>query len=197
MVPPVPPKARRFRNADLLPVSTKINGHPERSAAGIPPAVCHASRRRVEWTPAAKRAARVTATLVAEGSVAQPPKKISSVGPPALRSQSQKCPECRPFAPKAALRALSGSITLSEMKRWAIAGVAVLTLAGLITLYQIAFDLWMTAYPFADTSEWRTRLYIRLATALSIGTGWVLLVGWLYRQRRQRIAGKSSTPDTN
>lgn len=62
-----------------------------------------------------------------------------------------------------------------------------LTLAGLVTLYQVFFDVWMTAYPFANTKEWQTRLYIRLVTAIAIGVFWGLLAGWLYRQHRNRM----------
>jgi hypothetical protein len=48
----------------------------------------------------------------------------------------------------------------------------ILTMGGLFTLYQVIFDIWMTAYPFANTNEWRTRLYIRLATIILIGLIW-------------------------
>ncbi len=61
----------------------------------------------------------------------------------------------------------------------------VLTMGGLFTLYQVLFDVWMTAYPFANTSEWRTRLYIRLATIIVIGFIWSAIVTWLFRQRRR------------
>lgn len=61
----------------------------------------------------------------------------------------------------------------------------VLTMGGLFTLYQVLFDVWMTAYPFANTSEWRTRLYIRLATIIVIGFIWSTIVTWLFRQRRR------------
>jgi hypothetical protein len=49
----------------------------------------------------------------------------------------------------------------------------------------MAFDLWMTAYPFATANEWRTQLYIRLATAVMIGVLWSSLAVWLFRQRRR------------
>jgi hypothetical protein len=73
------------------------------------------------------------------------------------------------------------------MKRlvWASVALVLLTLAGLVSLYQVAFDVWMTAYPFANATEWRTRLYIRLATAIVIGVFWSVLAVWLYRQRRR------------
>jgi hypothetical protein len=60
----------------------------------------------------------------------------------------------------------------------------VLTMGGLFTLYQICFDVWMTAYPFANTVEWRTRLVIRIATFITIGCIWSALVAWLLRHRR-------------
>jgi hypothetical protein len=60
----------------------------------------------------------------------------------------------------------------------------ILTMGGLFTLYQVLFDIWMTAYPFANTTEWRTRLYIRLATIIVIGLIWSTIVAWLFRHRR-------------
>ena len=68
---------------------------------------------------------------------------------------------------------------------WAGVALALLTFGGLISLYQVLFDAWMTAYPFADPDEWRTRFYIRLATIIVIGLLWIVLAVWLYRQRRQ------------
>jgi len=66
------------------------------------------------------------------------------------------------------------------------ASVALFALAvGVVfTLLQMCFDVWMTAYPFANTSEWRTRLYVRLATFIVIGVLWSILVAWLLRHRR-------------
>ena len=61
----------------------------------------------------------------------------------------------------------------------------VLTMGGLFTLYQVLFDVWMTAYPFANTSEWRARLYIRLATIIVIGLIWTNILTWLFRQKRR------------
>jgi len=60
----------------------------------------------------------------------------------------------------------------------------ILTMGGLFTLFQVCFDVWMTAYPFANTSEWRTRLYVRLATIIVIGFFWSGIVAWLFRHRR-------------
>ena len=60
----------------------------------------------------------------------------------------------------------------------------ILTMSGLFTLFQVLFDVWMTAYPFANTSEWRTRLYIRLATLIVVGFLWSGTVVWLFRHRR-------------
>jgi hypothetical protein len=61
----------------------------------------------------------------------------------------------------------------------------VLTMGGLFTLYQVLFDVWMTAYPFVNTSEWRTRLYIRLVTIIVIGLIWTTILTWLFRQKRR------------
>ena len=68
---------------------------------------------------------------------------------------------------------------------WAGSALALLTLGELVSLYQVLFDVWMRAYPFADVNEWRARLYIRLVTAVVIALFWGLLAVWLYRQRRQ------------
>lgn len=61
----------------------------------------------------------------------------------------------------------------------------ILTMGGLFTLFQMLFDVWMTAYPFSNASEWRMRLYIRLATLVVIGFLWSTLVAWLFRHRRE------------
>jgi len=72
-----------------------------------------------------------------------------------------------------------------RMKLWsARVMLLILTMGGLFTLYQVCFDVWMTAYPFANTSEWRTRLYVRLATIIVIGFFWSGIVAWLFRHRR-------------
>ena len=46
----------------------------------------------------------------------------------------------------------------NETAHLARAGLVTLTLLGLFTLYQVLFDLWMLAYPFADPDVWRNRL---------------------------------------
>jgi len=68
---------------------------------------------------------------------------------------------------------------------WAGFALALLTLGGLISLYQVLFDAWMTAYAFANANEWRMRFYIRLATTIVIALFWCTLAVWLYRQRRR------------
>jgi hypothetical protein len=64
------------------------------------------------------------------------------------------------------------------------AGHVILTLLGLFTLYQVLFDLWMLAYPFADPHVWRSRLYIRLATLVIVVVSWSALAVWLNRTKR-------------
>jgi hypothetical protein len=66
----------------------------------------------------------------------------------------------------------------------AIATLFVLTMGGVYTLFQVCFDVWMTAYPFANASEWRMRLYIRLATIILIAFLWSGIVAWLFRHNR-------------
>jgi hypothetical protein len=69
---------------------------------------------------------------------------------------------------------------------WARVALVVLTLAGLLSLYQVLFDVWMTAYPFANPNEARMRFYIRLITTIVIAVLWTAVAAWLYRQRRCR-----------
>ena len=68
---------------------------------------------------------------------------------------------------------------------WARVAMVLLSLGGFVSLYQVSFDVWMTAYPFTNANEWRTRLYIRLTTTLVIAVFWGVLAVWLYRQRRK------------
>lgn len=63
--------------------------------------------------------------------------------------------------------------------------LSLLTLAGFYCLYQTLFDLWMTAYPFANPIEWRRRLYERLAIIIVIGFLWSTLAMWLFRLRQK------------
>ena len=69
----------------------------------------------------------------------------------------------------------------------AISLLAALTIGGLFTLYQICFDIWMTAYPpeAPNLSYWRKLLAIRLATAAVIALLWVIAAIWLFRDKRR------------
>lgn len=69
---------------------------------------------------------------------------------------------------------------------WAKVMLVVLSLAGLITAYQVAFCVWMTAYPFAPITEWRARLYWRVATLLLIIFAWGYLALRIIRRRRSQ-----------
>jgi ABC-type xylose transport system permease subunit len=72
---------------------------------------------------------------------------------------------------------------------WAGAALSILTVGGLVSLYQLMFAVWMTAYPFVNTNEWRRWFYIWLVTTVVIGLLWGTLAGWLFRHRKL-------TPDT-
>jgi len=63
-------------------------------------------------------------------------------------------------------------------------GLIVLTLAGIVSVYQVLFSLWMTAYPMADINSWRPHLYLRLAQTLLIGLFWVGLAVWMIRMKK-------------
>jgi hypothetical protein len=71
-------------------------------------------------------------------------------------------------------------------RTWAIVLICLLTFGGLVSAYQTLFDLWMTAYPYADASVWAGRLYLRLATTIIIAILWTALAVWLWRQRRNK-----------
>jgi hypothetical protein len=70
---------------------------------------------------------------------------------------------------------------------WAKLLLALLTLVELVTLYQILFDIWMTAYPPAapNLTFWRHLLVIRLSTAVVTGLLWIATAAWLFRHRRR------------
>jgi hypothetical protein len=65
---------------------------------------------------------------------------------------------------------------------WAVLALILFTFGGLISAYQLLFALWMTAYPKADTAEWRTRFYIRLAITIGIAICWVISFIWFVRE---------------
>jgi hypothetical protein len=79
----------------------------------------------------------------------------------------------------------------------AMIALVILTVAGLVNIYQAMFDLFMMTYPSADANEWRTKLYIRLATAVLIGLGWIILAIWLIRQRNSYKLKLQSDPGLN
>jgi hypothetical protein len=66
--------------------------------------------------------------------------------------------------------------------RWA--ALTLLTFGGIVGLYQTAFSVWMAAYPYANPSEWRTRLYVWLSITVVIGFLWGIQVMWLFRRRK-------------
>jgi hypothetical protein len=60
--------------------------------------------------------------------------------------------------------------------------LALLTLAGLLSCYQVAFSVWMTAYPKADINFWRPHLYFRLMQGAAVAVLWILVAVWLLRR---------------
>jgi hypothetical protein len=62
--------------------------------------------------------------------------------------------------------------------------VCILPLAGLVSLYQTLFTLWMCAHPVYQSQEWQTRFYIRLSTTVVIVALWLFADIWLLRRRR-------------
>jgi hypothetical protein len=78
---------------------------------------------------------------------------------------------------------LSGMVRKKVASAWA--GMVVLTLAGLDSLYWLLFSLWMLAYPMADPVIWRPRFYAWLGITVLIGFLWIALCIWLSRQRKR------------
>jgi len=76
---------------------------------------------------------------------------------------------------------------MSESGKKVVATVVLilLTVGGLVSIYQVLFDVWMTAYPYADSHLWTHRLWIRLGTTVVIGTLWTVVLIWLIRVRRR------------
>ena len=66
---------------------------------------------------------------------------------------------------------------------WVGFGLIFLTVAGMVSVYQVLFSLWMTAYPYADINFWRPHLYIRLAQTVIIAVLWGTLAVWILRKR--------------
>lgn len=66
---------------------------------------------------------------------------------------------------------------------WAWGSLGLLTVAELVSLYEAAFSLWMTAYPFADIRFWRVHLYFRLVQAALCSVLWIAVAAWLFRRR--------------
>ena len=52
---------------------------------------------------------------------------------------------------------------------WAKIALVLLTLGEIDSIYWVLFSAWMTAYPFANSSLWRTRLYLWLTASLLTG----------------------------
>ena len=73
----------------------------------------------------------------------------------------------------------------SGKKNVATVLLVLLTVAGLISVYQVCFDVWMTAYPYANPDVWRQRLWLRLITTVVIGALWIVALAWLVRVRRR------------
>jgi predicted Abi (CAAX) family protease len=66
------------------------------------------------------------------------------------------------------------------------AGLVVLMLGGLFSIYFLFFSLWMLAYPKADPVFWRPIFYQRLTITGLIGVLWIVLCLWLFRQGKAR-----------
>jgi len=66
------------------------------------------------------------------------------------------------------------------------AGMAVLTLAGLDSLYRLPFSVWMLAYPMADPAMWRPRFYAWLGATVLVGFLWMVLGIWLFKHMKVR-----------
>lgn len=64
-------------------------------------------------------------------------------------------------------------------------GLLLLTLAGIVSAYQVLFSLWMTAYPLANIHSWRAHFYFRLVQTLLIAFAWIVLAVWLIRSQHK------------
>ncbi len=71
-----------------------------------------------------------------------------------------------------------------RLKTLAKATLMLLTVALLFNFYQLSFDIWMTAYPFANHAQWRGRAFIHLLIAILLVVIWGVLAVWLLRHRR-------------
>lgn len=60
------------------------------------------------------------------------------------------------------------------MKTLAKLGLLLLPLGGLVTLYQVAYCIWMCSHPVYVSPEWKIRLVVRLTTLLVMFVLWLL-----------------------
>jgi hypothetical protein len=63
--------------------------------------------------------------------------------------------------------------------------LAFLTLGEIYSVYWFLFSVWMRAYPFADATVWRSRLYIWLIVSGFGALLWGAVAVWLFRHRRK------------
>jgi hypothetical protein len=63
--------------------------------------------------------------------------------------------------------------------------LAFLTLGEIYSVYWFLFSVWMRAYPFADSTVWRSRLYTWLIISGFGALVWGALAVWLFRHRRK------------
>jgi len=74
-------------------------------------------------------------------------------------------------------------VRVNQRTVWAGIGLTCLTVAGMVSVYQVLFSLWMTAYPYADINFWRPHFHLRLVQTVLIGVLWTALVVWMFRRR--------------
>jgi hypothetical protein len=73
--------------------------------------------------------------------------------------------------------------------------LALSTLGGMLSVYQLLFAIWMTANPRYDSDAWHTRFYERLAITVLDGLIWVGSILWLLRLARND--GKMASHENN
>ena len=81
----------------------------------------------------------------------------------------------------------TGTEMISRVLRGVV--VVMLILWSTTSVYMTLFALWMTAYPFANTSEWKTRFYVRLAITAATGLCWGVVALYFFGRRPSGKSG--------
>jgi hypothetical protein len=71
---------------------------------------------------------------------------------------------------------------LRRATAWSL--LALSTLGGIVSVYDLLFSIWMTAHPLYDSQAWHIRVYERFGITALDGLIWVGSILWLWRMAK-------------